>query len=565
MVVAASLWFSSPLPVKALTIDITPPSSTTLGSTCSFTVQVNVENQDLLPIDHIDMQISNVFDPTTYVVTCSNLPLSSGIQGYAGGTVIVTATPGTDWGWGYGYRMGYGPLDSGGQGYYSFGYGYGYGYRLGQGTVSIIYNVTWTSPSDWPAGEYNVTVFVYGDNTRRFSRTSTSFSLTQMGGGGGGGGGVPSVPGVTNLSPYINFDGVFILPLTAKSGDGKVQLTINTGTKAKTRYDWPLTQISILVMTDPPAPPADTKIIGLVYDISPDGATFAPSITLTFTYDPAQVPEGVDPKKLVLATWDSATSKWIEFQDSVVDTTAHTISVQISHFTPFAIIAHTKPAAISVSNLTISPVQVDVGQAVTISVQVTNNGDFTGSYNVALKVNNAVVATRDVSVAGGTTRTVEFTVTQDAGGTYSVYVNGLTGTFTVKPPPTPATFTTSALSIAPDTADIGEMVTISVLVTNDGDLSGTYQVTAKVDGVALPSKDITVAGHTSQQVTFTTFKGVAGTYTITIDGLSGTFTVKPQVLGPVPTVINWWLIGGIICGVVIIAVVVSLTVRRRAM
>ena len=317
-------------------------------------------------------------------------------------------------------------------------------------------------------------------------------------------------------------------------------------------------------MTNPPASSANTSIIGLVYDISPDGATFTPSITLTFTYDPAQVPAGVDQKKLVLATWDSVTSKWIEFKDCIVNTTAHTISVEITHCTPFTIIAHTRPAAIVVSDLTISPTEVNAGEVVTIGVQVANNGDLASSSNLTLKVNNVSVATKDISVASGATQTVEFTVTEDAGGTYNVDINGLTGTFTVKPPPTPATFTTSTLSISPAVADIGETVTISILVTNDGDLSGTYEVTAKIDGVALPSKDITVAGHTSQQVTFTTSQAIAGTYTVTIDGQSDTFTVKSTL--PPPTVINWWwLIGGIICGVVIIAVLVSLTVRRRAM
>jgi hypothetical protein len=571
MVVAASLWFASPQPAKALSISINVPGSGTLGQTYSFTTTVTVEDQDLLPIDHIDMEMHGVTYPA-YVATCANLPLNNGeIKSYTsaqtgGGAVTVTAATGTDWGYGYGYRMGYGPRDPDGQGYYYFGYGYGYGYRLGQGTVSITYSVTWTPPTSWLGGNYNVKVLVYGDGTRKFSGTSTSFSLTPPsgGGGGGGGGGAPS-PGCNSLTPYMNASGVFTVSATPSSADGNVRLTINAGTKARTSLDTLVTQICILKMTDPPAPPADTQIIGLVYDINPDGATFDPSITLTFTYDPAQVPGGVDPKGLVLATWDSTTGKWIEFQNCTVDTTAHTISVQISHFTPFAIIAHTKPAAFTVSGLTISPTQVDTGQVVTISVQVTNNGDLAGSYSVSLKVNNVVVATRDVSMAGGTTRAVEFTVTQDAGGTYSVDVNGLTGTFTVKPPPTPATFTTSNLSIAPAAADIGEMVTISVLVTNDGDLSGTYRVTTKVDGVALPSKDITVAGHTSQQVTFTTSKSVAGTYTVTIDGQSGTFTVKPALPPPPTTVINWWLIGGIIAGVVVIAVLVSLAIRRRAM
>ncbi len=79
MVVAALLWFSSPLPVKALTITFpTLPSTGTLGQTYSFTVQVTVQDQDLLPIDHINMEMRNVANPTTYVATCNNLPLNNG-------------------------------------------------------------------------------------------------------------------------------------------------------------------------------------------------------------------------------------------------------------------------------------------------------------------------------------------------------------------------------------------------------------------------------------------------------------------------------------------------------
>jgi hypothetical protein len=515
------------------------------------------------------MQMRNAANPTTYVATCNDMPLNNGVKTYTsgqtgGGAVTVTAATGTDWGYGYGDRMGYGYRDPEGTGYHYFGLGYGYGYATGQGTVSVTYNVSWTPPSSWPTGNYNVKVFVFGDDTKKFSETSTVFQLRSSGGGGGGGGGggAPPSPGCNSLTPYTNDEGLFNLSATIKSDDGKVQITINQGARARTRDDRRLTQICIQKMTDPPASSTNTSIIGLVYDIGPDGATLTPSVTLTITYDPAELLEGVDQNKLVLATWDSTAGKWIEFEGCIVNTMAHTVSVEINHFTPFAIIAHTRPAALVVSGLTISPTEVNAGETVTIGVQVTNDGDLAGISSLTLKVNSVSVDTKDITVAGGTTQSVEFTVTEDAGGTYNVDVNGLTGTFTVKVPPTPASFTTSALSISPAEAEIGETVTITVLVTNDGDLSGTYRVTAEIDGVALDSKDVTVAGHTSQQVTFTTYKNVAGTYTVTIDGQSDTFTIKP-VLGPAPTAINWWLIGGVICIGVIIAVLVSLTISRR--
>jgi uncharacterized membrane protein len=358
---------------------------------------------------------------------------------------------------------------------------------------------------------------------------------------------------------------VFNVSATAKSEDGKVQLTINKGTTGKDKAGIRLTQICVLKMTDPPAPPADTKIIGLVYDMSPDGATFTPPITLTFTYDPAQVPAGVDQKKLALATWDSTASKWIESDNCTVDTTARTISMPISHFTPFTIIAHTRPAALVVSGLTISPTQVDAGKSVTISVRVANNGDLDASYKLTLNINNVAVATRDISVPGGTMQTVDFTTIQDTGGTYNVDVNGLSGTFVVKAlslPSPPAAFTASALTISPTEVGIGGSVTISVRVVNNGEVGGSYEVILKIDNVVVATTGVTLDSGAFQIVSFTTVQYVARTYTVTVGGLSGTFTVKPAPPPGVTTVINWWLIGSIVAAAVAIGTVITFSITR---
>ena len=76
------------------------------------------------------------------------------------------------------------------------------------------------------------------------------------------------------------------------------------------------------------------------------------------------------------------------------------------------------------------------------------------------------------------------------------------------------------------------------------------------------TRDVTLAGGASQKVTFITVKDVAGTYQVEVDGLTESFTVKPPPPEP-PKPINWWLIGGIIAGVIIIGVTISLVVRRR--
>jgi hypothetical protein len=104
---------------------------------------------------------------------------------------------------------------------------------------------------------------------------------------------------------------------------------------------------------------------------------------------------------------------------------------------------------------------------------------------------------------------------------------------TVEPisvPETPANFTVTDLSISPTSIETGDLVTIKVLVTNTGEASGTYTVTLNLNGAAVETRDITLDGGNSQTVTFTTTAKTAGTYTVDVDGLTGSYTVTEPVV-----------------------------------
>ncbi len=560
--VAGSLWFAAPLPAKALEIGITPPADGTLGSTHSFTITVDIASAELIPIQSVTLEIYKVSDPDTYKVTCANLPLGDGgtasYSSSSGDVSITASSPNDNWGYfsgtGYAYWKGTG---------YSFGTTFGYGYQTG--AARIIYTGTWTSPADWDGGRYEAKVSIVATSatlSKTFIETSDSFTLSAVVedddgvivGGGAGAPPAPAVeevePGVWDVSDVVAADGEFEQDVTIDSEDGNVELDINEDTIGKTKEDEPLSEISILEMAEPPAPPADASIVGLPYDLGPDGATFDPEITLTFTYDPDEIPEGVNEEDLVIAIWDEDANEWVELEDCVVDPVTHTITAPVSHFTAFTIIGampveEVAPAAFTVSALSISPTEVNVGESVSISLRVANTGDLSGSYKVTLKINNAVVQTQSVTVAGGASKTVTFTTAQDVAGTYAIDVNGLSDTFTVKTVQAPAAFTVSALSISPTEVNVGESVTISLRVANTGDLSGSYEVTLKINNTTVETKDVTLAGGASQTVTFTTTQDVAGTYTVDVNGLSDTFTVKT-----VPAGIPWWV--WVIVGVVVV-------------
>uniref|UniRef100_A0A6H1Z771 Fibronectin type-III domain-containing protein n=1 Tax=viral metagenome TaxID=1070528 RepID=A0A6H1Z771_9ZZZZ len=141
--------------------------------------------------------------------------------------------------------------------------------------------------------------------------------------------------GTTDVRGMVGAGCRFTESVPATSDDGLCTLTIPEGTVGLTEDLECLPEITMVTMDDPPPPPADAHVIGLVYDFGPDGATFDPAITLTFTYDPDSLPEGVSEEDLVIAYFIDG--EWIELE-CVVDTETNTITALVSHFTTFALI-----------------------------------------------------------------------------------------------------------------------------------------------------------------------------------------------------------------------------------
>lgn len=93
------------------------------------------------------------------------------------------------------------------------------------------------------------------------------------------------------------------------------------------------------------------------------------------------------------------------------------------------------PAKFTVSDLSISPSEVIVGEEVKITVKVENVGEMEGTYTLTLKINEAVEATKDVTLDAGASTIVTFTIKKDKAGTYDVEIDGLKGKLIVKEAP----------------------------------------------------------------------------------------------------------------------------------
>jgi len=125
--------------------------------------------------------------------------------------------------------------------------------------------------------------------------------------------------------------------------------------------------------------------------------------------------------------------------------------------------------------------------------------------------------------------------------------------------PAPTAFTVSALTISPSQVSVGQGVSISVTVTNTGDLAGTCTVTLKINGIVENTENVTLAGGENRQVMFTISEDIEGTYNVEVGGQTGAFTVAKLP----PTPMSWPLIVGGVGAIAIIGIALVLYIRRR--
>jgi len=91
----------------------------------------------------------------------------------------------------------------------------------------------------------------------------------------------------------------------------------------------------------------------------------------------------------------------------------------------------TSPATFQVSNLKVTPADAEIGEAVTVSVLVSNVGGQSGSYTVSFAVNQTTEDSRTVTLEKGASTTVEFEIKKQTAGIYVVEVAGQVSQFTV--------------------------------------------------------------------------------------------------------------------------------------
>lgn len=115
------------------------------------------------------------------------------------------------------------------------------------------------------------------------------------------------------------------------------------------------------------------------------------------------------------------------------------------------------------------------------------------------------------------------------------------------------------LSVSPKEVEIGETVAISFRVRNLGDTAQLYDAVLKTNDSEVMHTEIPLTGRQTKTIAFSTVKNVTGEYTVSINGVTGVFTVHPGQ----PDIATLLKLMGLIL-LAIISIVIFACVLRKA-
>ena len=171
---------------------------------------------------------------------------------------------------------------------------------------------------------------------------------------------------IVNSPPVLIDQGGYIhgnYELTSKDGTITLNLPENNG--CWNSAGQVLTSINAGITTAPPATTNDDAMV-LAYTFGPDGANFNPALTLTLKYDPAITTAKVLENSLYAEGYDG--TQWQRI-DGVINKAQKTITIQISHFSTYAVMGKVMPPP-PVTAIAAPATTNAINEAVSLSVSV---------------------------------------------------------------------------------------------------------------------------------------------------------------------------------------------------
>ena len=141
-----------------------------------------------------------------------------------------------------------------------------------------------------------------------------------------------------------------------------------------------------------------------------------------------------NPYNLTVLLPEESTVVYLSEMPTSIDTEGNKITLSLfpSQWEISYILPLVPPADFQISDLNVTPSEVEADEEVTVSVRITNVGGQTGSYTLPLIINQTTEDTKTVTLEKGNSTTTEFKIFKQTPGKYNIEIAGLIDEFTVK-------------------------------------------------------------------------------------------------------------------------------------
>jgi hypothetical protein len=141
----------------------------------------------------------------------------------------------------------------------------------------------------------------------------------------------------TKYEANVDGEGRLESGIWVTSAGGLIGLSIDQNTVINDPAGEPVPLIQASIDPNPPSPPEDTQIMGLVYELAPPEALLTPQVKLTIGYNSEEIPEGTAEDDIYIASYEDG--QWQKLLYKQVDSASHRVTTQIDHFARYAVLA----------------------------------------------------------------------------------------------------------------------------------------------------------------------------------------------------------------------------------
>jgi beta propeller repeat protein len=201
----------------------------------------------------------------------------------------------------------------------------------------------------------------------------------------------------TSAKIYASPNGVITQATRLRSTDSHAIINITEGVVAKNASGNPLSEITVKAIPSGSLPPVPSgsagTFAGLAYDLGPDGASFSPPVSLSFS-----LPQAQSDQDYVVKSFDQKSGTWEDLPTSF-DAATGTVTAHLSHFCVFALFS--RPRAAPVTTPAATPLPVPTTLPVKAQPPTTAVSIFSSmmAWAAGLVMNNAVIVVAVIILA----------------------------------------------------------------------------------------------------------------------------------------------------------------------